>query len=1690
MSIGSTIRAGAAYVEVTAETSKLQRNLTSAQAQLQAFGRTCTTVGKDLLMLSGAMAVPLVMAAKSFAGFDDSMRLVQAVTQATDNDFKALTITSQRLGRETSYTAQQVADAMVALGRMGFSPKEIQAAIADVLNLARATGTDLSEAGDIAANSLRIFGLEAEKMGDISDVLTVTANSSAQTLTDLFEALKMGGPQAAAAGESVRETCAALAVLANMGIKGSLAGTALRKSFSQFAKVKVQEQLRAVGVETLDANGNLRKMAEIMRDIAKVMQTMPTAEKLAFAEDIFDIRGSLAGLTLTANTDELDAMLAKLMDVEGVAADTAQKMDAGLGGSFRLLMSAVEGAMNAIAAAMNSTLQPFIKKVTDVINVFTQWIEQHQGLVTAFAVVVAGAATLGIALVAIGVIAKGVSAGLAVLQTVTKGFAFVQGMCIAQATAMKSSILLIGQAFANYRNLAIPAMVGTEQFCAALGVASSAANRARASIILMSNAEAAAAAKSFLAAKWQAMTSALSAFRNSAIAATIATKAQAVAEMALSAKTAVINGWLAMTSALKGMTLASIGAKIALKAQAAVEMAMGAKTAILNGWLAMTTALKGMTLASISATVALKAQSVVEMAMGARTALLNGWLAMTNALKGLTLASIGSAIALKAQSAAELAMSANTAIINGWVAMTTALRGLTLASISATVALKAQAIAERAMTAGRAIAAAWTAMTTAVAGLTVATIGATIATKAQAAAEAICTASTSALNTVRAAGIAIVTAFTAANIKATIAVGAVAAGNFLLAAAAKVAAVAMMALSAVMSFVAAHPVAFALIALTAVLAGVCIALYRAASYTAKLSDEATKLREKGDQLRRTDEARMERLQQLAQKQRLTNAEMAEARVLAGKLQKKYGDLGITIKDSGIEISDLNAAIKRLGSVEIKIKAEDMPQFERLKELSLKAKLTVEEQGEADKIIQRLERQYGSLGVTVDKITGKITRLNTVAANLQDIRMKVSGQEDIDKAKRLQELAALPKLNTEQMKEANELISQLGGKYGELGLTVDATNGRIESLTEAQRKFAEATEMIKAGNDPLKETHLAQLKRLQQLTEQEQLTTEEQREAESIVSALNDAYAGLGLGLDKVTGKLKLATDAQHKFNDAMKEAALAELDAEISEMQANIDELYRENKALDSYWNHNLMSWITGRQEEAVNKTQTNNDRIFAYRQRITALRKRKQAIQENDKDAVTGSDGQTTEDKIQQERQRQQQAAAAVAQAERRAADIEKRWKREGQTDLENQIEDIIALRDEYKKLIQTMLDYEKAKPEDKQDKTRIAELERKLVDADREAERRIAQAKEKTNGSVSEAERQAADIERRLRRERQTDLENEIEDIIELRDEYKKLIQTMLNHEKSKPADKQDKKRIAELERKLLEADREAERRIAQAKENTNGNVSEAERQVAEIERRLRRERQTELQNEIEDIIALRDEYKQLIKTMLDFERAKDRDKQDQKRIAELERKLAEADKTAQDRIAAARAEAAKRLQEDVAGYQRRFDDSEKGIRKRRAEERQDRSIDNLLENNKGAGIARLQQLIAQYRKAAQAAKAQFQRELQAAQADGKIDNAERRRLDDAQNAFAEAESMVDKYTGRLRQAQSGTQQAARKSDYTRSMGSWSADELNDMLGGSNSEAARTASATEQMVRQGRETNRLLRRMDSGNGGTLTYK
>ena len=432
------VKAGKAFVEIMLDQTKLERGLKAAQSKLKSFGASVTAMGTKLLGIATVAAAPLAMATKTFADFDDEMRMVKAVTGAVDSEFRMLTATAEKLGRETSFTAKQVAEGMTALGRMGFKANEIDAAIPAVLNLARATGTELGEAAEIAANNMRVFGISVTDMAHVSDLLTATANGSAQTLADLAEGLKMAGPQAAAAGDDIRNVSASLGVLANMGIRGSLAGTALRKAYSQFAKLEVQKKLAQFNITTVDKNGNLREMPSIMADIARVMNSMPSAERLSFAEDIFDLRGSLAGLQLGGNIQQLNDFIKMLGGVNGTAERTAQEMDSGIGGAFRRFMSAVEGVQIAIGRVLGDAISPYIEKISVMLNRLAEWAAAHREVIIMIAKVIGIVAAAGAALIALGLAFKAIAFAVGTLNT---AFAVMKVAVLAPIAAVK---LLIG----------------------------------------------------------------------------------------------------------------------------------------------------------------------------------------------------------------------------------------------------------------------------------------------------------------------------------------------------------------------------------------------------------------------------------------------------------------------------------------------------------------------------------------------------------------------------------------------------------------------------------------------------------------------------------------------------------------------------------------------------------------------------------------------------------------------------------------------------------------------------------------------------------------------------------------------------------------------------------------------------------------------------------------------------------------------------------------------------------------------------------------------------------------------------------------------------------------------------------------------------------------------------------------------
>lgn len=473
------IRAGGAFVEITARDGAFMKGLGAAQGKLRAFAASCQSIGSSLLAVSAGMVAPFGLAASAFGSFDDAMRTVQAVTGSTGAEFDALSAKARALGASTSYTAKEAADAMGALGRSGFKSGQIDDAISSVLSLARATGTDLARSADIVSNALNMFGLSAGNASDAADVLVATANNSAQTLDDLFEALKMVGPQAKAAGYDIRETSAALGILANVGIKGSMAGNAVKRALQQFADPATQGKLAAIGVAVKDAEGNLRALPDIFRDLAVKMNALPTADKLALAKDIFDVRASGAGLALAANAEQLDAFLAKLRDVTGAASDTATAMDAGLGGSLRILKSAVEAVQLALGKAIEGPLKAWVDGAKDAATALAAWIERHGTLAVAIGKGAAALAAFTAGMILTSKVAGALSTTVLIFKKITTAVALGTTKIAGMTAATKAfSLSLKGLATAQASLTAIQsactatkvAMVGSFTAIAAAAV--------------------------------------------------------------------------------------------------------------------------------------------------------------------------------------------------------------------------------------------------------------------------------------------------------------------------------------------------------------------------------------------------------------------------------------------------------------------------------------------------------------------------------------------------------------------------------------------------------------------------------------------------------------------------------------------------------------------------------------------------------------------------------------------------------------------------------------------------------------------------------------------------------------------------------------------------------------------------------------------------------------------------------------------------------------------------------------------------------------------------------------------------------------------------------------------------------------------------------------------------------------------
>jgi TP901 family phage tail tape measure protein len=397
----SQVRAGGAYVELTARSAQFLKGLEAAQKRLKSFGASTRLVGTKLTGLGVAAAAPVGASLAVYTSFDDAIRAAGAAANATGATLESLRNKAKHLGATTSFSASEVASLMTELGRAGFSPKQIEEMTGAVMNLARATGTDATVSSGIMSATIRQFSLEATDAVRVSDRLTAAANMSFNSVESLGEALQYAGPVAADANMSLEETLAVLGTLGNLGIQGSEAGTALRRLLTLGAAESEKFQ-KVFGVATKDAQGNARDLVDILGEVATASANMGSGDRAQAFNEVFGLMGITSASAIGKTVTDTKKLLADLKKSNGIADKTARDMDAGIGGAFRILKSSIEGVAIAIGESLDLSVTKMMNAISRALSGLIEWIGKNQEVVKKVALIVAGVVAVGGAFIGIG----------------------------------------------------------------------------------------------------------------------------------------------------------------------------------------------------------------------------------------------------------------------------------------------------------------------------------------------------------------------------------------------------------------------------------------------------------------------------------------------------------------------------------------------------------------------------------------------------------------------------------------------------------------------------------------------------------------------------------------------------------------------------------------------------------------------------------------------------------------------------------------------------------------------------------------------------------------------------------------------------------------------------------------------------------------------------------------------------------------------------------------------------------------------------------------------------------------------------------------------------------------------------------------------------------------------------------------
>lgn len=345
----------------------------------KAIGNIASNIGKVALGIGTAMAGAVAgitgFAISVGADFEASMSKVSAISGASGKALEELTDKAKELGAKTSLSASEVAEAMQYMAMAGWDSTAIKNGVEDLVHLAEASGEQLGTVSDIVTDAMTAFGMSSKEVGRFGDVLSATASNANTNVAMMGESFKECSALAGTMGYTIEDMALAIGVMANAGIKGGSAGTALKNAISNMAKPtkQMEEVMTQLGLSLTDTEGNMKDFKTIMLELRSSFKSLTKEEQASASATLFG-KESMAGMLsiISASDEDFNKLSNAINTSRGATAKMAQTMNNNFNGAVKSFKSKVEAVGIAIYDKFKTPITEALNGVNDTFGAFVE----------------------------------------------------------------------------------------------------------------------------------------------------------------------------------------------------------------------------------------------------------------------------------------------------------------------------------------------------------------------------------------------------------------------------------------------------------------------------------------------------------------------------------------------------------------------------------------------------------------------------------------------------------------------------------------------------------------------------------------------------------------------------------------------------------------------------------------------------------------------------------------------------------------------------------------------------------------------------------------------------------------------------------------------------------------------------------------------------------------------------------------------------------------------------------------------------------------------------------------------------------------------------------------------------------------------------------------------------------------------